>query len=59
MTTSTISKIRNSSLRYQAKKDPQSWGNLCGVWKNKKIGDVVKWQKNIREEWDRKLPKIK
>lgn len=59
MTTLTTTKIRNRPLRYQIKKDPQAWETLCGVWKNKKIGDAVKWQKNIREEWDRKLPTIK
>lgn len=56
----TIPKIKSRQpLRYQIKKDSKAWEALCGVWKDKKMGDIVKWQKNIRKEWDRKLPKIK
>ncbi|TSC74578.1 MAG: hypothetical protein G01um101433_1047 [Parcubacteria group bacterium Gr01-1014_33] len=27
----------------------------AGIWKDKKIPDPVKWQREIRKEWERKL----
>lgn len=60
MTTLTIPKTKERQLlQYQAKKDSKAWEALCGIWKDKKIGDVIKWQRSIRKEWDRKLPKLK
>lgn len=31
------------------------WKQAAGIWKNKKIEDPVKWQRSIREEWERTI----
>lgn len=44
--------------RHYARRDIQSWEALAGALKGKKIISAVKWQRKIRKEWERKLPKL-
>ena len=43
---------------HYARRDMQSWEALAGILKGKKAINAVKWQKEIRKEWERKLPKL-
>lgn len=47
------------AYRHQARRDMQGWEALSGIWKDKKIENIVMWQKKIRKEWERQLPKLK
>lgn len=44
--------------RHYARRDMQSWEALAGILKGKKAINAVKWQKEIRKEWERKLPEL-
>ena len=41
-------------LRYPL---PKSWIRTAGIWKNKKI-DPIKYQKQVRREWEVRLKKL-
>ncbi len=52
-------KIQYKHLQpYRVQRNLQAWEAFCGIWKNKQIGNVVNWQKQIRKEWERALPKL-
>lgn len=60
----SLNKVKNLEkelLRYplKIKRDLKAWEALAGIWKGKKLLNVLRWQRNIRKEWDRKLPKLK
>jgi len=63
MTTKNITKIQNKTLTYkyplELKRDVEAWEGLAGIWKGRKPRSILNWQKNIRKEWERKLPKSK
>jgi len=43
------------NIPYEIKRDVSAWEAIRGIWKGKKTLDAVKWQREIRKEWDRKL----
>lgn len=45
--------------QHRVKRDVRAWEALRGIWQDKKIKDVVAWQKKIRKEWERTPPKLK
>lgn len=44
--------------RHYARRDMQSWEALAGILKGERAISAVKWQRKIRKEWERKLPKL-
>ena len=38
------------------RRDIRAFRALRGIWKGKKIGNVITWQRRIRKEWERQLP---
>jgi hypothetical protein len=60
MTTQTVTKNQNKLLRYReplrVKRDIRAWKALAGIWKGRKLPDILRWQKNIRKEWEQELP---
>lgn len=58
-----VTKNQNKLWRYEyplrIKRNIENWEALAGIWREKKIKEVLRWQKNIRREWERKLPTLK
>jgi len=51
-TTREVKRIKTTA----PKRDLSAWLALAGIWRNKKIKDPVRWQRQIRKEWERTLP---
>ncbi|MBU4298743.1 hypothetical protein KJ636_01760 [Patescibacteria group bacterium] len=58
MENTTITKKRNKVEMpiYKIKRDIEVWRAICGIWKRKGVKDIIKWQRKIRQEWERKIP---
>ncbi len=50
------SKIALLGIHKKQSRDIAAWEGLRGILRGRRIGDPVKWQRNIRKEWERKLP---
>jgi hypothetical protein len=49
----TTKLYKQNKQRLVLKRNWNVWEKAAGIWKNKKSPDHLKWQKQIRKEWDR------
>ncbi|HEY4504734.1 MAG TPA: hypothetical protein VJI73_03100 [Candidatus Paceibacterota bacterium] len=46
----TPTRIVELGRKTEVRRDPRWWAVLSGIWSGKDLGDVIKWQRNIRKD---------